>query len=98
MQGSLRVSTSFEVDVAGAAGEGGDAVAGDPAPVGEEFKADEVGIAGEGGGAGVGRVAVAGGAERKNLPEVLLGGGEEVERRRRPRGRGRRCLRRKAER
>ena len=68
-----------EVDVAAAAGEIGDAVAADPAPVGEEFEADEVGIAGEGGGAGVGRVAVAGGAERQDLPDVLLGGGEEVE-------------------
>ena len=45
----------------------------------EEFEADEVGVAGEGGGAGVGRVAVAGGAEGQNLPDVLFGLGEEVD-------------------
>ena len=49
----------------------------DPAPVGEEFQADEEGIAGKGRGARIGRVAVAGGAERQNLPDVLPGGGEK---------------------
>ena len=37
------------------------------------------GIAGEGGERGVGRAAVAGGVQRQNLPEALLGGGEEVD-------------------
>ena len=55
----------------------GDALRGDPAPVGEKFKADEEGIAGKSRRARIGRVAIAGGAERQNLPDVLLGCGEK---------------------
>jgi len=59
------------------AGEAGDAMAFDPAPVGEELKTDEIGVAGKGRGAGIGRVAVASGAEGENLPDVLPGCGEK---------------------
>ena len=67
----------FKIHSAAAAGQAGDALAVDPAPVGEKFKADEEGIAGKGRGARIGRVAVAGGAERQNLPDVLFGRGEK---------------------
>jgi hypothetical protein len=66
------------IDVPGRAGERCEAVVADPVSIDEEFKRDEQRIACESGERGVGGIAVAGGAERKNLPEALLRGGEEV--------------------
>ena len=68
-----------EINFGSGAGQRGQARGIDPAPVGQKFQTDEKGIAGEGRGAGIGGVAVAGGAERKNLPDVLAGRGEEGE-------------------
>ena len=67
-----------EVDGAVVAGETFDAFGGKPAVSHQALEADQERVAGKGGERGVGRAAVAGGAERKNLPEALLGGVEEV--------------------
>ncbi len=66
------------VDVAGAPGKALEAVVIEPVVVGQELEGDEKRIAGEGGERGVRGVAIAGGAEGKDLPEALPGGGEEV--------------------
>ena len=68
----------FVVDVATGAGEAGKARAVDPVAFGEIFQRDEQRIAGEGGQRRVWGVAIAGGAEGKNLPEALLRCGEKI--------------------
>jgi hypothetical protein len=51
-----------------AAGDGVDLVPGEPAVADEVLEGEEHGISGESGERGVGRTAVAGGAEREDLP------------------------------
>jgi hypothetical protein len=58
-------------------GEAGDALAVNPSPIGEKFEADQKRIARKGRSSCIGRVAVAGGAEGKNLPDVLPGACEK---------------------
>ena len=67
----------FEVHGAGTPGEARDAVDLDPAPVAEKLQADEGWVAGKGRRACIRRIAVAGGAQRQNLPHMLFGRGEK---------------------
>ncbi len=77
-QRQLLRGDGFVVDRTRAAGQTGEAVVINPVAVGEEFKRNEQRIAGEGRERGVRRVAVAGGPKRENLPEALLGSGQEI--------------------
>ena len=77
-EGEFLGEDGFVVDVAAGSRQAGEAIALDPVAAGEILERDEQGIAGEGGQRRVRRVAVAGGAEGKNLPEALLRCGEEV--------------------
>ncbi len=47
-QGQLALFHLVEIHVAASAGQSGDALAVDPAPVGQKFEADEIGIARKG--------------------------------------------------
>ena len=57
----------------------GDAIAGDPAVLDQPLEADQQRVARKGRERRVRRAAVSGGAQRKNLPEALLRGGQEID-------------------
>ncbi len=56
-----------------------DSLPGEPAVADQQLEADEQRISGKRGERRIGRAAIAGGAERQNLPEPLLGLIEEVD-------------------
>ena len=86
----------LKIHVAAAARQRGDAMVADPSPVAQKLQADERGVAGEGRGCGIRRVAVAGWTERQNLPDVLMGRGQEIRQTRARLDPGRRCRPRRA--
>jgi hypothetical protein len=68
----------FEVDGGCAAGKTRQTVVVNPPTVGEKFKRDEERISCKSREGGVRRVAVAGWAQRQNLPKSLLRGSQKV--------------------
>ena len=67
------------VDVVGGKVQAAPVVLVDEPLLAQHLRAHEQDVAGEGGEALVGRIAVAGHAQRQDLPPALLGGGEEID-------------------